>query len=91
MIYSTGDWTRKELISLFNFAPEKQFSEDPDVLYAGEMIDVDGGGIKYYVREAASGKDGKEESLSNISEITLEPYSIEGNLFEIRHLKGRKN
>ena len=80
MIYSPGDWTKKELISLFNFAPEKQFSEDPDVLYAGEMIDVDGGGIKYYTQEAARG-----------SEITLEPYSIEGNLFEIRHLKGRKN
>jgi len=91
MIYSPGDWTKKELIALCNFAPEDEFSEDPDVLYSGEIIDADGGGIKYRPEEGANKTAGSTTSPSSISEIPLVPYSIEGNLFEIRPLKDNKD
>ncbi len=46
MVYVQGEWTQKELNKLFNFAPEEIESSNPDVLYSGELIDVESGGIK---------------------------------------------
>jgi hypothetical protein len=48
MTNKSGEWSIKEIKQLFNFAPEETMASDPDILYAGECIDVERGGIKEY-------------------------------------------
>jgi len=54
MVYEPGEWSEEELKILFNFAPEEQASSDTDVLYSGEMIDVESGGINNVLPTEAS-------------------------------------
>ena len=42
----TYEWSLNEMRTLFSFAPEDTESSDPDVLYRGELIDVEKGGIQ---------------------------------------------
>lgn len=94
MIYVPGEWSEKEIRSLFSFAPEDTESEDPDVLYSGEMIDVKNGGIKLRLGEQAQPYETAAQQEKKFAEIGLEPYSIQGNLFEIKALNSsasRKN
>jgi hypothetical protein len=86
MIYMPGEWSEKELKSLFNFAPEDVVSEDSDVLYSGEMIDAKNGGIKYRLYDDIQQDTPGAQSKKNLTEISIEPYSIQGNLFEIKNL-----
>lgn len=48
MINESGEWSAKELKQLFDFAPEDSIASDTDILYSGECIDVENGGIKEY-------------------------------------------
>ncbi len=51
MVYQVCEWSENELKSMFNFAPEDTTSDDPDVLYSGEVINVESGGIKGLIDE----------------------------------------
>lgn len=64
-----NDWSLNELRSLFTFAPEDTRSADPDVLYRGELIDVERGGIISYQEE-------KPKTASKFSEISLPPPTL---------------
>ena len=92
MTYVQGEWSKQELKSLFNFAPEDKESADPDVLYSGEMIDVEAGGIKTNLAEEIGVEPTtSNRQANNYSEIAAAPISIEGNIFEIKSVLKSKN
>jgi len=76
------DWTEGELLDLFRFQAEDSYSEDPDVLYRGELINVERGGIRHYTAEPRSNLMVREPT--NITEIQGSPYTV--NPAEIKKL-----
>lgn len=63
------DWTLEELRRYFTFAPEDQASSDAEVLYRGELIDVERGGIRSYEEE-------KPKTATKFTELSLPPPTI---------------
>jgi len=75
MIY---EWSLNEMRTLFSFAPEDTESSDPDVLYRGELIDVEQGGIRQPVQNFT------EKIQPKFTEISLPPPIL--NPLDIRKL-----
>ena len=63
------DWTLEELRRYFTFTAEDQSTSDPDILYRGELIDVERGGIRSYQEE-------KPKAASKFTEISLPPPTL---------------
>ena len=63
------DWTLEELRRYFTFTAEDQTTSDPDILYRGELIDVERGGIRSY-------KEEKPITAAKFTEISLPPPTI---------------
>jgi len=63
------DWTLEELRRYFTFTAEDQSTSDPDILYRGELIDVERGGIRSYQEE-------KPKTATKFTELSLPPPTI---------------
>ncbi|MBI5699445.1 hypothetical protein HZC35_03935 [Candidatus Saganbacteria bacterium] len=64
-----NNWTLEELKRYFTFTAEDQNTSDPDILYRGELIDVERGGIRSYEEE-------KPKTATKFTELSLPPPTL---------------